>query len=177
MATTTRFMGAAAFLLPTAVTGPVLADPPVGPAPPRVRINRPADAAAVTKAVVGAIRRLREDTCRRILTDFADAAGRPLQTSLDALGMTAPAYLEMVGFYDGSAHRRCERSTIQAFTTPGHRVVFVCPRFTRTQLTEPEAAEMVVLHEALHTLGLGENPPTSVEITRRVAQRCAAERP
>jgi hypothetical protein len=30
-----------------------------------------------------------------------------------------------------------------------------------------------VLHEALHTLGLGENPPDSFEITRRVGQRCA----
>jgi hypothetical protein len=140
-----------------------------------VRIKRPADAAAVTKAVVGAIRRLEQATCRRIFTDFGDARNRSLQAGLDALGMTAPAYLQMIGFYDGSAHRRCERSTIQAFTTPGHRVVFVCPRFTRTQLTEPEAAEMVVLHEALHTLGLGENPPTSTQITRRVTERCSGD--
>jgi hypothetical protein len=29
-----------------------------------------------------------------------------------------------------------------------------------------------VIHEALHTLGLGENPPTSTEITSRIAARC-----
>jgi hypothetical protein len=30
----------------------------------------------------------------------------------------------------------------------------------------------MVIHEILHTLGLGENPPTSVEITQRVEARC-----
>jgi len=29
-----------------------------------------------------------------------------------------------------------------------------------------------MIHEALHTLGLGENPPTSAEITERVLARC-----
>ncbi len=30
----------------------------------------------------------------------------------------------------------------------------------------------MVIHEMLHTLGLGENPPTSIEITQRVKGRC-----
>jgi len=30
----------------------------------------------------------------------------------------------------------------------------------------------MVIHEVLHTLGLGENPPTSTEITLRVEGRC-----
>jgi hypothetical protein len=177
MAKTNACVGAAIALLATAVPMAAHADPPAEATPPRVRIKRPADAAAVTKAVRGAIRRLERDACLRIFSEFADMAGRPLQAGLDALGLTAPAYLQIVGFYDGSAQRRCERSTIQAFTTPGHRVVFVCPRFTRMQLGEPAAAEMVVLHEVLHTLGLGENPPTSTEITRRVTARCGRERP
>jgi hypothetical protein len=29
-----------------------------------------------------------------------------------------------------------------------------------------------VIREVLHTLGLGENPPASAEITRRVEERC-----
>jgi len=33
-------------------------------------------------------------------------------------------------------------------------------------------AEAVIIHETLHSLGLGENPPTSDEITRRVFSRC-----
>ena len=30
----------------------------------------------------------------------------------------------------------------------------------------------MVIHEMLHTLGLGENPPAPSEITRRVNDRC-----
>jgi len=40
------------------------------------------------------------------------------------------------------------------------------------QRSEPGVAESLVIHEVLHTLGLGENPPASVEITRRVEARC-----
>jgi len=36
-----------------------------------------------------------------------------------------------------------------------------------------ELAELIVIHEFLHSLGLGENPQTSVEITARVKARCA----
>ena len=39
-------------------------------------------------------------------------------------------------------------------------------------LHEPRLAEALVIHEMLHTLGLGENPPTSTEITKRVEGRC-----
>jgi hypothetical protein len=33
-------------------------------------------------------------------------------------------------------------------------------------------AQAIVIHEALHTLGLGENPPSSAEITARVLASC-----
>lgn len=33
-------------------------------------------------------------------------------------------------------------------------------------------AEAIVIHEMLHSLGLGENPPTSDYITSRVMERC-----
>jgi hypothetical protein len=32
--------------------------------------------------------------------------------------------------------------------------------------------ENALIHEMLHTLGLGENPPSSPEITKRVNERC-----
>ena len=35
-----------------------------------------------------------------------------------------------------------------------------------------ESAEAALIHESLHSLGLGENPPTSSEITSRVISRC-----
>ena len=65
-------------------------------------------------------------------------------------------------------------------TVPGSLPVFVCPtgvghnngRFAGIQVQEPAVAEYMVIHEFLHTLGLGENPPTSFEITAQVRERC-----
>jgi hypothetical protein len=34
-------------------------------------------------------------------------------------------------------------------------------------------AEMTVIHEVLHTLGLGENRPSSSQITAQVRKRCS----
>jgi len=36
----------------------------------------------------------------------------------------------------------------------------------------PWLSEFMVIHEMLHTLGLGENPPSSFEITEQVMRRC-----
>jgi hypothetical protein len=58
-------------------------------------------------------------------------------------------------------------------TEIGVRRIHVCGKvFSAQQLREPGVAESMVIHEVLHTLGLGENPPTSIEITRRVDNRC-----
>ena len=38
-------------------------------------------------------------------------------------------------------------------------------------------AEIIIIHEFLHSLGLGENPPSSAEITKQVQTRCAGESP
>jgi hypothetical protein len=46
------------------------------------------------------------------------------------------------------------------------------------KLINPQQREYVVasfIHEILHTLGLGENPPSSREITKRVIARCGRE--
>jgi hypothetical protein len=32
--------------------------------------------------------------------------------------------------------------------------------------------EIIIIHELLHSLGLGENPPSSAAITKMVEQRC-----
>jgi hypothetical protein len=141
-------------------------------AAPRVRIVGQLEAAAVLAAVEGATRRLQQEECRRILSDFSDASGRTLLANLEALGATPQTYLSLIGFYDGGADRRCSRGGILAVTSPGSRTVRVCPQFTQRQLRDPSLAEIVILHEALHTLGLGENPPLSTVITDRVASRC-----
>lgn len=149
-----------------------------GPARPALRslgplrLN-PMHAAAVERALAGAVRRLERPECRRIFSDFRDASGAPLQDRLDAFGLSAGDYLSLIVFADGSGRRSCQGTDIMAVTAPGSRVVHVCGRrFSDAQRRSPDRAEIVVLHEALHTLGLGENPPDNLEISRSVAQRC-----
>jgi hypothetical protein len=74
----------------------------------------------------------------------------------------------------------CENPNQFAFTKTGSRVVFVCGKsFRRLFEREQDRATAVMIHEALHTLGLGENgsSPTSREITRIVLDRCGAAEP
>ena len=76
-------------------------------------------------------------------------------------------------FLDGASHPHCRRGTVAAFTAPGWRVVYVCPAtFQRHLKGRPEEAETVIIHEVLHTLGLGENPPAPRDIEVKVHARC-----
>ena len=94
--------------------------------------------------------------------------------------MTAAEYALALTFRDGAAIPRCRRERIELVTIRGQPRVYVCPggvgavhsRFARTQIQSPSLAEAMVIHEMLHTLGLGENPPSSLEITERVRSRC-----
>jgi hypothetical protein len=72
----------------------------------------------------------------------------------------------------------CRTGATLAATAPGSRVVFVCPAaFVRRTRSDSERAQATLIHEMLHTLGLGEDPPTSSEITQRVLFRCAGSTP
>jgi hypothetical protein len=133
----------------------------------------PMHAAAVDRAVAGATRRLQRPPCHHVFDEFHDAAGAPLRDRLDALAVSPADYLSLVVFADGSGRRTCRRDDVLAVTAPGSRVVYVCGRvFTEAAARQASRAEIAVIHEALHTLGLGENPPDSLEITRRVTARC-----
>ena len=135
---------------------------------------RGAPGMAVRRAIEGASLRLQEPECRRVLTDFTDAAGRPLEAALDRLGETPAGYLRgLVFFYDGSSQRRCATGEILGGTQPGSRVIYVCPvPFFETDRRDKLATEVFIIHETLHSLGLGENPPAPVEINWRVMKRC-----
>jgi len=128
----------------------------------------------VMNAVDGAARRLESARCRRVLDEFADGEGRTLSSILDAEGTTAAQFVRSLYYVDGDEYLQCraEYATL-AFTSPGNRVVFVCgSRFVRELPSDGRRREAIIIHEALHALGLGENPPTSQEITQRVMQRC-----
>jgi hypothetical protein len=130
------------------------------------------DAAAVERARDGAARRLEDAECRRVFSDFHDAQGRTLEQNLAEWAMDPAEYLRIVPFADGSGEPLCRRGDVMLVSMPNVPRVIVCPRFAEVERLRPGAAPIMVIHEMLHTLGLGENPPTSAEITRRVEARC-----
>lgn len=143
-----------------------------------VRIENERAAAAVRRAVAGASERLRNRACQALLDRFRDAAGRPLHENLDATGQSSERYLATgVFFYEGYRLPTCRSRRAKkglAVTSPGSRAVFICTtRFTDVEKRNPKEAQAVVIHEMLHTLGLGENPPSSDEITQAVVEACA----
>ena len=76
-------------------------------------------------------------------------------------------------FVDSRMAPQCRAGTVLAFTQTGAPVIHVCGRlFVKRSMRNRAAAEIIVIHEFLHTLGLGENPPASQEITAQVARRC-----
>ncbi len=131
---------------------------------------------AVHTAIGGAFRRLASPACGQIFTDFTDATGRTLQENLDATGQTAQAYLGLLRYASGAGQAPCARAGILAFTSPGWRIIHVCDGFRKKFLAqrhrERDDLEIALLHEVLHTLGLGENPPTQEQITDQVRRRC-----
>jgi len=125
----------------------------------------------VTQAVKGAARRLRNRDCARVLSDFSDADGHSLADRLAALGISPEEYvLTGVWFYDGTGHPFCNAPyEREAVTQPGRRVNFICSDLF---ISETPEREITIIHEMLHSLGLGENPPSSSEITKQVTARC-----
>lgn len=145
-----------------------------GPRPaPRVYLSDSVAHHAVLGAILGAQLRLARTDCRQLLTDFTDESGRVLLADLEATGLGWPEYaVERVSFVDGSEAPQCRKSqALAAFTEPGAKVVFVCAAHF-AKLAHRTQAEVLIIHELLHTLGLGENPPSSQEITQRVTKRC-----
>jgi len=130
------------------------------------------DASAVDRARKGAVKKLESAECQKVFTDFADTKGRSLQQNLDEWGASPAEYVDLIPFLDGSSQPLCRKTKTALVASPGVRRVYVCQAFADVQLRQPGIAESMVIHEILHTLGLGENPPTSIEITQRVESRC-----
>jgi hypothetical protein len=125
----------------------------------------------VQSAVEAAVPKLQEASCRRLFEDFSDRDGIPLKRKLQNLGVTPEEYLTgWIWFMEGSHQPQCRDRNLAAFTEAGARVVYVCSsRIAANHLVD---GDVVVIHEMLHSLGLGENPPSAKEITERVHARC-----
>jgi hypothetical protein len=140
---------------------------------PRIQIRAGVVPMLLLAALEGAARRLQDAECQRLFTDFHDASGTPLLDRLEATHKTAAEYLAFLWFVDGGDDELCKNSDIlTAFTSSNSRVIHICgARFGDRSLTF-EAREIVIIHEMLHSLGLGENPPNSAAITQQVRKRC-----
>lgn len=157
-----------------ALATPLAAGPREGKQTRRASLSSQAGT-AVQRAVLSAGRRLTDERCRSVLADFTSASGRSLEDVLQDLGRTPQAHLDALNFRDASMEPHCASTGILAFTRVGGDTVFVCAgQFSRAAERDPAIADIVLIHEALHTLGLRENPPSSREITARVAQRCGS---
>jgi hypothetical protein len=138
------------------------------------------DRAVVDRVRARAAARLEDARCLGLLTDFKDRDGRTLDENLQPLGKSASGYLLGLPFVDGSGLNVCRSPSVTMAATPGLQRVYVCPggtgvlnsRLAQIDLRNGSLAEAMVIHEMLHTLGLGENPPSTFEITRRVRDRC-----
>jgi hypothetical protein len=138
-----------------------------------VRLRHSRDGFAVGQAVQGAHRRLADPRCQAVLSDFSLPSGRSLQEVLDEQGQTGQSFLRLLLFYDGTEVPRCRKPGVLAFTQPGSRVIYICSAWFREAFElNPAKVEAVIIHEALHSLGLGENPPRSQDITSQVMARC-----
>ncbi len=140
-----------------------------------LRVRLPASAGAIVyRAVHSLRRRLANEPCRLLLEDFnATASGRSLGDLLTLRSQTLEQHIESLVFKDGSGNRACASASVLAFTRVGSDTIYVCAsRFVRATRSDPEFAELALIHEVLHTLGLGENPPSSAQITARVGERC-----
>ena len=128
---------------------------------------------AVVRSLSGAAEWLEAAKCQALLSEFTDLHERALKERLAEFGVTLADYLRLLVFEDGERRRPCEPPGVLAFTSPNSRIVRVCGRaFVRAWQREPQEGRAAIIHEVLHSLGLGENPPAPRYITYRVKQLC-----
>jgi hypothetical protein len=142
--------------------------------PPTLMLPNVTTRFVVSRAIDGAKRLLEAPRCQQVLDEFADISGASLRMVLAEANVTPSEFLLRLRYADGDHSRQCQRSDdLAAYTTPGNRVIFICSeRFDIHFRDRMKTAEMIIIHEMLHAVGLGENPPTSSEITARVTKRC-----
>jgi hypothetical protein len=128
---------------------------------------------ALVESLLGAMRRLSRPECQHLFDDFTDHTGRTLTITLEAIAQSPADVLVGLDFVNGDDTTRCRTDrAVVAFTKPGSRVIQVCGQRFVQFAGHTKGGEILLIHELLHTLGLGENPPTSSRITNAVMKRC-----
>ena len=137
-----------------------------------VRVHGESERRRLESVLDRAARRLGTAGCAETLASFDALDGRSLAEVLAAFGQEPERYLDSILFYDGDRNRRCANDRVLAVTNPGVPIVLICSKFYPYSWRDPDVAEATLVHEAFHTLGLGENPPSSREITEQVLKKC-----
>lgn len=139
---------------------------------------------AVADALNAALQKMENLQCQSVFQKWKNAPSEaypgPYQTTAwDNLnGQSISSWVSGLSFFNGSTWSTCSNSVKMAFTTmPGSHVVMVCPQFSSYESGTPGQAADTIIHEILHTLGLGENPPnesqpTPTEIQDAVEDAC-----
>jgi len=140
----------------------------------RTTLQEERELRAFRRAAAGALRRLSTPKCQRVFSHFRDRSGRTLKEGLDALGQTPASFMGWILFADGRGERPCADANVLAVTMPGSRAIWICGwQFAHeNEWGDPGLTEAVLIHEELHALGLGENPPSSTSITTSVRASC-----
>lgn len=135
-------------------------------------LDRPARI-SLARALNQAAKKLESAPCRQVFSDYRDGKGRTLLANLEATGLDGSAHLRSLTFATGRFREDCRLPNVLALATPGRALIYICgPQFVQHQVLDPGFTSALLIHEQLHALGLGENPPDSRAITARVISRC-----
>jgi hypothetical protein len=138
-----------------------------------VQIEDPYTRYAARRALSGASHWLAQPKCQTLFLEFKDERHLPLATKLSELGTHPERYLRTALFLDGAQAPMCQRHGVLAFTARESRVIYLCGRdFERAWRRDAREVQATIIHELLHSLGLGENPPPPRRITDRVKRLC-----
>jgi hypothetical protein len=140
---------------------------------PNIHIADPYTRDAARRALRGASVWLARPQCQSLFLEFKDERQLPLTAKLGELKTDPQGYLRLALFLDGAQSRTCKRDGILAFTAQGSRVIYLCGGdFERAWRRDNREVQVAIIHEVLHSLGLGENPPAPRDISHRVQQLC-----
>jgi len=147
------------------------------------RVPRQDIRATVDAAITRAVSKLANPTCAAVFSRFTNhvppfSDNETAQDVLSRHNLSPQEWMtQRMIFYGGAGQARCQGSASYAFVpSPGSRIVRVCDNYLSLRPMPGEAANTLI-HEALHTLGLGESPghqnqPTSTQIAAAVREAC-----
>jgi hypothetical protein len=109
--------------------------------------------------------------CREIFEELPDVTGRPVARRLEAAERSPSSAFARLSFVP-AADGPCTSGDVAAWSVAGDLRVRVCGRvFAAVAGRDPHEAAAILIHEALHTLGIAEDAAHE-PLTAFVRRRC-----